>query len=463
MLVGIGDAVVTGVGPAELFGYLAISASGIIVAAIVASAPATFDLRVFRLGGVYVVAFEVTMLIGTPSVFGEHRDDPSGSMFLFSVCAAYVATTFAIAAAGARDSPRDRRDALVHAATRVPESAIDRTANVLSMIGVLVFIVYVSLTPVIPLFEAFEGSRATELAQAREQALTQLRLPLLSYLFGAARDVILPAAAATCLYQLLHRPTGWRFARFCVVGIVALLAAALTIEKSPVGRLIVVLFLTTWIGSSRVLRWRTVGAVVILFVAFPFAVSRLSNSPLNSNAQIASTVGERMLRVPANVHYHYIAYVDSDIDQFLVGRTLPNLGKFSPGPDVTITEEVQRRIFPDAVVEGNANGSYISNFYVDFGVIGLLLGSLVTGLLIGALDWINRRALPRPLGVALQAVTAVQLLFLTSSSLFDTIAQFPFGNLGLLAIIVLFVYVWVPLRRPVSYRGGPKAAANAAM
>lgn len=457
VLVGLGDALLTGVGVAEIVGYSAVTATALFVASIILTAPSAFDLRTFRLGGVFVVAYEVTMLLGAPSVFAEHRDEPSSWLFLFTVCAAFALTTVAIAATSRPGT--GRRTDRPH--RRLTDFDVERITTVLSAAGLLVLALYLVVTPVIPLVEAIRGRGSTELAVARERALTQLGSPMISYLFGATRDVLLPAAAAMCLYQLLHRPSVLRFARFGIVGVGALAAAAATIEKSPVGRLVLVLFLTVWIGSARVLRWRAAAIVLILFVAFPFAVSRLSNSPLNSNATIATSLGERMFRVPANVHYHYIAYVNSDIDQFLVGRTLPNVGRFAPGRAVTITEEVQRRIFPDAAVEGNANGSYISNFYADFGLIGVGVGSILTGLLIGLLDRVNRSGLPPPLGSPLQAVTAVQLVFLTSSSVFDTIAQFPFGNLGLLAFIALFLWVWLPMRRRVVYSGLPNAPVNA--
>ena len=167
--------------------------------------------------------------------------------------------------------------------------------------------------------------------------------------------------------------------------------------------------------------------------------------------------------MPPSVHYHYIAFVDSDLHELLGGRTIPNVGKFAAGPNVVITTEVQKRIFPDAEVQGNANGSYISNLYADFGWLGVVAGSVATGVLIVFLDSVNRRRLPRSIGIPLQAVTAVQLVFITSVSVFDSIFQFPFGNIGLLAAFAVFLHLWLPLRRRVVYRRSPTARHVAAL
>ncbi len=438
---------------ANLFAYVAIFATSLLVGAIIANRPAAFDLGVFKLGGIYVVVFELTMLVGAPSVFGEHAREASAATFLATVCAAFVLTTASIAFVAKRDSPQWDGGGL-------DARSIDNIARVLAATSALVVGAYIALTPVLPLVEAFRGARSTDLARAREQALTQLSSPGLSYLFGAVRDTVLPTASAILLLQFLRHRGLARFARFAIVASLALLAAAVTTEKSPVGRLVLVLLFTVWISRRSSMRWRSLIVAGVLFVGFPFAIGRLSNSQLNSNANIASVIGERMFRVPPSVHYHYIAFVDSDIHQLLGGRTIPNLGKFAAGPNVTITTEVQKRIFPNAEVQGNANGSYISNLYVDFGWLGVIAGSIAAGVLIVFLDTVNRHHLPREIGIPLQAVTAVQLVFITSVSLFDSIFQFPFGNIGLLAAFSAFIYFWLPLRRRVVFRRSATSAPH---
>ena len=43
------------------------------------------------------MVFELTMLVGTPSVFGEHASEASAATFLATVSAAFVLTTAAMA------------------------------------------------------------------------------------------------------------------------------------------------------------------------------------------------------------------------------------------------------------------------------------------------------------------------------------------------------------------------------
>lgn len=446
---GLADALATGIGWAEAFGYLAITATAWFVAGLVAVRPHAFDLRRFQLGGIFVVGFEITMLIGTPSVFGRYQRDGSTAMFLATVCLGFALTSFAIAAAPSPRVAIEFEPSTRQRSSRTDGDGIQTIAAALALAGGAVLALYLALTPVIPLLEALKGVSGTQLALAREQALTRLPIPALGYAFGLTRDVLLPTVAAVFLVIHLRRRTLLSLLTFGGAMAASLLTSALTIEKSPVGRLLLVVTLTWWIGSRRRVRWGMVFGVAVLFVAFPLAVSRQANSSSTSNLALLGVVGERVAIVPANVHYHYIAYVDHDLRQFLVGRTIPNIGKLAPGPAVDFTGDVQRRIFPGAEVQGNANGSYLSNFYADFGLLGVTVGSLATGLIIALLDRFARQGLPSGLGVPMQAVSAVQLLFLTSSSIWNTIVQFPFGNLGVLAFVVAVVRVLYPLRRPV--------------
>ena len=97
---------------------------------------------------------------------------------------------------------------------------------------------------------------------------------------------MLPTADAILLMQYLRYRGPVRFMRFGVVALLALLAAAVTTEKSPVGRLILVLLFTVWISRrSSSMRWRSLLVAGVLFVGFPFAIGRLSNSQLNSNSE----------------------------------------------------------------------------------------------------------------------------------------------------------------------------------
>jgi oligosaccharide repeat unit polymerase len=438
---------------AKLFGFMAIIASSVFVAALTAVRREAFDLSQFRLGGVYVAAFLVTMLLGTPNVYDRYADTPSALTFLATVCVGFVLTSLSIALMPCGHAHRFSLDDSERSTKRI---GLSLAAGCCLVVGV-----YVLFSPVLPLIEVFRGARTTDLAAAREQALTNLSSPTLAYSFAFVRDIAFPVAVGMLAIWAFRRRTLARLVVVMLVGAVAALTAAITTEKSPVGRLILVVTLAVWIARRATLRWRALVLALLFFIIFPLAISRLSNSSTSSNLTVIKVIGQRVVEVPANVHYNYVEYVDVHLGTYLGGRTIPNIGVLAPGPDVNITADVQDQIFPDAVVRGNANASYLSNFYADFGWVGILLGSTATGLLISLLDLMNARYLPGALGTTMQALTAVQLLFLTSVSVFDAILKFPFGNLGIVALFTFLAALWAPITNRVSYRPGPNAAANA--
>ena len=451
----LADAVASGVSESAALAYVMIWAATLGAAAIVNRTPAPFDVMRFRFGGVFVVAFVLTMLLGAPSVFSEFYDTPSAWPYLISLIGGFIATVLGFVLGDRYPCASDSAEP-----AEIPARAATWTALALAAVGLLGLAAYLVVAPTIPLLDVLGGAGGLELTQAREESLTLLQTPAVAYVFDFSRTTLLPAAAAV-LVIVSWRRRSWAIGALAVsMVLIALFAAALTTEKSTVGRVVLVLAVAVFISSDRRPTWRWLVPIAVVFLLFPFAISRATNSNLNSNADIAEVLGERMFRVPTNVHYHYVAYVDEDLKAWLLGRTIPNIGTMSPGPAVELTGEVQARIFPGAVVRGNANGSYLSNFYADFGMVGVLFGAFATGL---ALAWLDRVAiswLAPPFSAVFRAVTVVQLLFLTSSSVFNSVLQFPFGNLTLLVVFGFVSMIWLPVREIVRY-GGPYVDMNA--
>jgi oligosaccharide repeat unit polymerase len=445
----LADSVASGVSEPAVLAYVMIWAATLVVVAIVNRNPEPFDVMRFRFGGVFIVAFLLTMLLGAPSVFSEYYDTRSAWPYLISLLGGFIVTVLGFVL-GARIPDRGERAE----PAEIPARTAIWTAIVLAAAGMLGLGAYLVVAPTIPLLDALGGAGGIELTQAREESLTLLQSPAVSYLFDFSRTTLLPSAAAVLLLVGWRRRSRMIGALAALLTLIALFAAALTTEKSTVGRVILVLTIAAFISSGRRPTWRWLVPIAVVFLLFPFAISRATNSSLNSNAAIVELLGERMFRVPTNVHYHYVAYVDEDLESWLLGRTIPNLGAVSPGPAVNLTGDVQARIFPEAVVRGNANGSYLSNFYADFGMIGVLLGGLLTGLMLAWLDRVAITWLAPPFSAVFRAMTVVQLLFLTSSSVFNSVFQFPFGNLTLLVVFGFVSMIWLPVREIVRY-GGP--------
>lgn len=412
-------------------GYGAVWGTGVLAAVPVATRWEVFDVAAFRAPGVFAVSFYGLVLLGAPTVFDAQRGDLASSRFLAASCLGYLITlgvASLVEPGVARDAtPRRARTPLL-------------LPGILAMLGIVVVVLglYYAVAPSVPLLDALGGARQSELRQGRQDALSTLPNEQVAFLFGFVRVVLLPFLTATLLVWWLRSRRLVVAVAGLSVGAVAAVTSMLTLEKSPLLRLLVILAIT--VAVERRLRVRTIHVLVVVVVAmsFPFVVTVLNNSATTSNADIASGLARRAFVVPSEVSELYFEWAPEETDGFLGGRTIPHFSKLTAEGPVNAAGEVYVSTYGDARLSGgNANASYVSFLWVDFGWVGVLLGSAGVGLAIGLLQHGVDRLRATVFGPALQAVLSSQTIFLAMTSVFATVLQVPYGVLAVLGAVIL--------------------------
>lgn len=416
-----------------LGGYMLTKASG-------------FDVHRLELPGVFAVAYPIFVMTGVPDMterhFGAAGADrlPLASVAAYGCVLAGVSVVYSLGTA-----TRSRR--------AMQTSLLQRVVVVLWIIvGLGLLGYYISYAGTPPLVDLLKGARGTALATAREGALVNLSNPLVAYGFNFARLYVLPVAAAALVVH-------WTRVRTLASGIaalgllcIALLAAALTLEKSPVMRLAVVVGLAVALGSRIRVRLRWSLLAVLVSACFPVLVISASN-PGSSLSEVLRLFADRIFIDPARVVFFYLDWAPKYSGGFLGGRLLPFVGSRA-GPSVPVTQIISSRIFPNATVQGNANVAFVGNFWVDFGWWGVVLGSVFTGCALACIQRVLDAMRESALGIAVAALFAVQVAFLTLTSVFDSVLSI---GLGVLDVLV-FAYLWVRTLGPAPARTAPNQA-----
>ena len=390
-----------------------------------------FDVQQLELAGVLALAYPLFVMTGVPDVTQRHFGSAGADRLPLATVAAYACVL-----AGAR---------VVNTAGRATRSRRVMKTSLIQRVVVALWIVagfgvlgfYISYAGTPPLVDLLNGTRGSALAVARQNALVDLSNPLVAYAFNFVRLYFLPvASAALVVHWTRVRTLASGAAALGLLG-VALIAAALTLEKSPVMRLAVIVGLAFALGSG--VRVRLGWSVLVVFgsACFPLLVLSASN-PGSSLGEVLRLFADRIFIDPARVIFFYLDWAPKDSGGFLGGRLLPFVGRHA-GPSVPVTQIISSRIFPTATVQGNANVAFLGSFWVDFGWWGVIFGSLFTGGALACIQRVLDAMRGSVLGVAVAALFVVQVAFLTLTSVFDSVLSVGFGVIDVLAL----TYWWV--------------------
>lgn len=291
-------------------------------------------------------------------------------------------------------------------ARAVPEP--HQTAAYLVFIGVSLALTaaYLIEVPVIPLLYLIRNpGSAAILVGLREESFKLLDSPLL-YAYDILRNVVYPFLIMVSLgYFLVSRQTRWMVA-FLVTVSVGVFYAAATIAKIPVAVIVLttILFLYLYVGGRVTLRTAVLGFVAVF--SFPVLVVVQSLSGLGiSLGTILAALFNRLFYLPAEILYHYFVIVP-DVLPYLHGQTIGRFQWVLGAAEFDISNYVFRYMFPERIDTGTAPAAFIGYLHADFGVVGILAGSVVVGVVLQAIQLVLTR---RPKTVVTLAAYAYML------------------------------------------------------
>jgi oligosaccharide repeat unit polymerase len=333
-----------------------------------------FDFQKLSILSIWYLGFIALDFIPAFLVYSD-EDGPARTRFL--LCVASVLITVPLGAWLARRQAITRQTEPYFAGNfdEEPRSSFSRTYAIVMVVALLGTLLYLSETPVIPLFEWFRYDTTTrQLALLREDSFKLLdsRFSLLYYYL---RNLIYPVWAAVGLGYFLHtRKTLWLGLWLGSLG-GGLFYGALTLAKGPIAMLVMVSALFVYFYRGRKINLKLVLGSVVLFMAFPVAVLSLANGFSVTGALDAMVV--RLFYLPSELLYYYFDIFPTQV-AYLHGRSSPHLSALF-GMQFFDTNNYVGLYYSPILASISAPAAFIGDLNADFGVPGVLLGGVAAG------------------------------------------------------------------------------------
>jgi hypothetical protein len=291
----------------------------------------------------------------------------------------------------------------------------------LATVALLLFANYLRETPNIPLISLVLGRSpsATLLIVARAESFTRLDSQFV-YAYSLLRVLGFPFLIAVSFVMYRRtRERGWLGA-FLLVLAVGLFFAGASLARFPVGSLFLVLFGTIYLDNAGRISPRLLATAVTLFLAFPvFVVFGLAWGTLSPIGALGA-IARRITYDPALTTFHYFDLVPTYIDH-LGGRTIADLSRLMGWAPFDIENYVGLIGEGARFTFANANAAYIANFYADWALPGVAIGSLLTGVMLGAGQALVIRLPRTPVTMAMTSHLFFCTLLLAMTSLPTTL------------------------------------------
>lgn len=415
--------------------------------------PSLFSLRTLRIPGLFVFFYGLMIVLPLPWIYAEF-DLTGRTTYLVATVVSFLLTIAGILFMNylvpCRAGGVGR---WISAPTRVtPTIRLVSSLLLVLCFGVLVLYLQEIGTP--PLVWALTGSQSRlELALAREEAL-KLIPGRIRYLYSSLRGILFPYTMLLCL-SIASQARNWRWNLVFVVSFLgSSFMAGATLAKSPVATSVLMLGFAWLLLRARSLSLRrlfVIGLVALAFPAFVYlAVYQFDVSTLYNRVILG--VVRRIFHTPGTVLLHYFVYFP-DVQDFLLGRGLPWVSKlFTAGPFPT-TNAIGLFITPTAMTSVSAGGAYVGFLWADFGWVGVLLGSFVVGMILQATQLFILRLPKLAPAVVAQAMAAILVINLTSTSITDVLFSTYSGIWNVVALTVVVMLI------PLLVRPGWRASA----
>jgi hypothetical protein len=271
----------------------------------------------------------------------------------------------------------------------------------------------------------FDLSKAYDI---RAEFLEQSQLPMVGYLVPWFGYVLNPAL---CLVGLRRRAWLWV--------IVSLALQALLFGATGYRSFLFLPLLIAgcaWLGARRHLP-----TLLILAVGLVIAIA-LALYAITDVAFIPALLVERLVMVPAEVHFWYYDYFATQgHDLLMLSQSV--LSPFANAPSQPIADTIGRLYLGGLA---SANVGLFGDAYANFGFIGCAVYGVLTALLVSAVDGLGRN-FPRWFAAGLVGAAALQLV---NAGLLTTMATHGFA----LLLVVLWLLQPQPRRAPVGAPGG---------
>jgi len=294
---------------------------------------------------------------------------------------------------------------------------IFRRVTIVLTVLVFLSVLYMREAGTVPLFYLLRNpGEYGQLVLLREDSFKLLDSPL-KYAYALARSVVYPLIILVCFGAVLgkSRRKGWRIA-LCISLLAGILFAALSLAKAPVAYIVLALglFLYLFRGGQVSRKW--IATLLVLVLLFPITVILAISSQDVTLATALTGTGARLFYLPALGVYYYFEVFPAHVP-YLNGRSIGKLSWLLGESYFDTPNFVGLYATPDAIDSVNDNAAFIADLNADFGLWGVILGGIVAGFIMEAIQVYIFRRLKTIVNLAVFTFSIVTFWNLNSVSL----------------------------------------------
>lgn len=393
-----------------------------------------------------VLLLAYTVLIAAPSIyFCSLKDHPAIYDYFYSVISFYLLFPLGMLLAekfwkidmyklkSVRESDLQKSKL---------DTFISEALPIILIIGIAIFALYLIRVKTIPLIELISSpGAARKFALLREEAFKLLKISTAErYLILWQRAIIMPFGILASLHLFLtHRKRKYLvyFILFFGLGMVF---NSLTLEKSPTAAIFLGIMAFFYLRKKSFNLKFVILSVVLVFVlpiAFIYFQYYLDHPDIVS--YIITALSYRVLVVPTEVLYLHFELFPGH-EGFLFGQSSQLFSWLHPEGGMNLPNRVAQYWFKNPGTSVYANAIFLSNFWADFGYIGIFLSIFLVGFII---HWFYHKVLVASRyrkNVILMVLSTITMPFFTIQFISANITTLFFSNgLLLLALFVVLV------------------------
>lgn len=321
----------------------------------------------------------------------------------------------------------------------VPERVLLYRSWVLLSLCFALTVAYLLEVRTVPIFYLIRNpGEFLEAALLREDSFKLLNSPL-SYFYYVARGFFYPVVILLSFGAYLKLRTRQWLVTLWISGVSGLFFASLSLAKSPVAVIALLMGVFYYLYRNGNISRKALALVLVLILLFPVVVLTYAYADESVDTWIALTaIGYRLFYLPAEVVYYYFEVFPGQTP-YLHGKSVDKFARLMGVKPFDTANAVGVYAYPQGLESVSANGAFIADLYADFGIWGVVLGGVVTGIIMQSVQiFLLRR------GKTIVTLTAFSYLLIAFWLLNSTSLPIVLASDG---VLFMLLAVWL-LERP---------------
>jgi len=411
---------------------------------------------IFGLSGLKFLSFPsiiyttFTGFIAIPGVYiTAIEQDPAILTFFMGVLSFYILFPAALLLTN-NLLPVDMQKVKNLTQNRFVKSGLDRKTYewLLILLGIsgLIAAVYLIRVPSVPILELFTDAGAyRKLTTLREESLKLLNATSIElYAFAWLRSIFIPIGITASLFlTIVYKERKYKilFLAFLIPGIIY---NAFTLEKSPTAAIFLAIMAMYFLRSGKV-SFKLILVSILLIFSMPMIIMYFLHLKHRNILEIISiAVLYRVFVVPSEVLYFHFK-IFPRIHDFLNGQVSQLFAWMHPDGVFPLPNYVAQIWWNNPRTTGFANTIYMGNFWADFGWPGVIVSTVLLGIVIQLMYRKLLMVSGYRVNIIYAAVSATLLPLLTVSFFSINFTTIITTN-GLVWIILMLLYLGLKKR-----------------